>query len=60
MEGMGLIKSIQETDGRAINSVLFIEYDWIRINTTEYIWKLYLGLESKGIIITPKFTIISI
>ena len=60
MEGMVLIKFIEEKDGITISSVLFIEYNLIRINTIKYIWKNYLKFKSIGLIITPTFIIIGI
>ena len=60
MKGIGLIKSSKETDGIKLKIVLFIEYDWIRMNIIEHSWKFYLKLKIRGIKITHKFIIISL
>ena len=60
MKRMGLIKSIQETYGWTLNSVVYIEYDIIRMNSIENIWNIYLKFKGKEIIIPHKFTIPSL
>ena len=48
------VKLSQEIDVRTPNSVVFIEYNWIHMDTIEHSWKFYLKLKIKGIIITHK------
>ena len=57
---MEFIKLSQEKYGRTPNSVVFIEYNWIHMNTIEHSLKFYLKLKIKGIILTHKFIIIDL
>ena len=60
MKGMGFIKLGQERYGITLNTVIFIEYNLIRINTIRYSWKLYLRLKQIVIIINHNIILIGI
>ena len=59
MKGLVFIYPIKKY-GRTINSFIFSEYCWIRINTKYYSLVVYFKLKSKGIIIIHKFILTSI
>ena len=59
-QGMGFIKLIQQTDIRALKSILFDEDYLKRIKIIEYSSGVYLKLKNRGIIIYHKCIIISL
>lgn len=67
MKGMGLINLIQEKDYiksysmmRPLNWFLFVGWDRIWMNSTEYNWKLYFNLKIKWKVLTSKFIIVGL